>query len=85
VPHPAIDACIQLRNKYRLTADQIDRIELRVHPLVLGLTGKKTPQTGLEDKFSIYQRWLCPPTKICSWRFGKRFRSRDSPVSSQYE
>jgi hypothetical protein len=28
--------------------------ELKVHPLVLELTGKKTPQTGLEGKFSIY-------------------------------
>ena len=26
----------------------------RVHPLVLELTGKKTPQTGLESKFSVY-------------------------------
>jgi 2-methylcitrate dehydratase PrpD len=54
VMHPAIDGCIQLRNQYKLTADQIDRIELKVHPLVLELTGKKTPQTGLEGKFSIY-------------------------------
>jgi 2-methylcitrate dehydratase PrpD len=54
VIHPAIDGCIQLRNQYNLTADKIERIELRVHPLVLELTGKKTPQTGLEGKFSVY-------------------------------
>jgi 2-methylcitrate dehydratase PrpD len=54
VIHPAIDACIQLRNEHRLTADAIDRIDLRVHPLVLELTGKKTPTTGLESKFSVY-------------------------------
>ncbi len=54
VIHPTLDACIQLRNQYKLTADQIDRVELRVHPLVLELTGKKTPQTGLEGKFSVY-------------------------------
>lgn len=54
VIHPAIDGCIQLRNQYKLTAGQIDRIELRVNPLVLELTGKKTPQTGLEGKFSVY-------------------------------
>jgi 2-methylcitrate dehydratase PrpD len=54
VIHPTIDGCIQLRNQYRLTADQIDRIELKVHPLVLELTGKKTPQAGLEGKFSVY-------------------------------
>ena len=54
VIHPAIDACVQLRGEHALTADQIDRIDLRVHPLVLELTGKKTPQTGLESKFSVY-------------------------------
>lgn len=54
VIHPTIDACLQLRREHRLTADQIARIDLRVHPLVLELTGKKTPQTGLESKFSVY-------------------------------
>ncbi|MGA7324859.1 MAG: MmgE/PrpD family protein [Rhodomicrobium sp.] len=54
VTHPAIDGTIQLRNEHRLTAEQIDRIELDVHPLVLSLTGKTEPQTGLEGKFSIY-------------------------------
>jgi len=54
VIHPTLDACIQLRNQYKLTADQIERVELKVHPLVLELTGKKAPQTGLEGKFSVY-------------------------------
>ncbi len=54
VIHPTIDACLQLRRAHALTADQIERIDLRVHPLVLELTGKKTPDTGLESKFSVY-------------------------------
>jgi 2-methylcitrate dehydratase PrpD len=54
VMHPTIDGCIQLRNEHKLTADQIDGVELRVHPLVMQLTSKKSPQTGLESKFSIY-------------------------------
>ena len=54
VIHPTLDACIQLRNENKLTADQIERVDLRVHPLVLELTGKKTPQTGLEGKFSVF-------------------------------
>ena len=54
VIHPTIDACIQLRQEHKLTADQIARVDLKVHPLVLELTGKKTPQTGLESKFSVY-------------------------------
>lgn len=54
VLHPAIDGCIQLRDEYHLKAADIARIELKIHPLVLELTGKKTPETGLEGKFSIY-------------------------------
>ncbi len=54
VEHPIIDGCIQLRNEHRLKAADIESISLKVHPLVLELTGKKTPQTGLEGKFSVY-------------------------------
>jgi 2-methylcitrate dehydratase PrpD len=54
VLHAAIDAAIQLRNRFGLKPDQIDRIALSVNPLVLELTGKKTPQTGLDGKFSVY-------------------------------
>src|SRR4029077_8766780 len=53
VMHPAIDAAIQLRNENKLNADQVERVDLKVHPLVLELTGKKTPRQGLEGKFSI--------------------------------
>lgn len=54
VTHPAIDGIIQLRNEHNLTAEQTGDIQLEVHPLVLALTGKTEPQTGLEGKFSIY-------------------------------
>lgn len=54
VIHPIIDGCIQLRNEHRLTPDRIERVDLTVHPLVLELTGKKTPVTGLEGKFSVF-------------------------------
>ncbi|MFO0523422.1 MAG: MmgE/PrpD family protein [bacterium] len=54
VIHPIIDACVQLRNEHRLTGDEIASVLAKVHPLVLELTGKKTPQTGLEGKFSVY-------------------------------
>ncbi len=54
VIHPTIDACIQLRNEHRLKASEIEKVELRVHPLVLELTGKKSPMKGLEGKFSVY-------------------------------
>jgi 2-methylcitrate dehydratase PrpD len=54
VIHPSIDGCVQLRNAHGLRAQDIARIDVRVHPLVLELTGKKTPQIGLEGKFSVY-------------------------------
>ena len=53
VIHPTIDAAIQLRGKGVKAAD-VERVELRVHPLVLELTGKKEPQDGLQGKFSVY-------------------------------
>ncbi|HUJ00480.1 MAG TPA: hypothetical protein VLY46_09610, partial [Usitatibacter sp.] len=54
VVHPAIDACLQLRREHGLRAGDIAAIELRVHPLVLELTGKKEPEDGLQGKFSVY-------------------------------
>jgi 2-methylcitrate dehydratase PrpD len=54
VIHPVIDACIQLRNENKLDPNQIQEITLKVHPLVLELTGKKNPKEGLEGKFSVY-------------------------------
>jgi len=54
VEHPAIDGCIQLRREHGLKAEDIASVLLKVNPLVLELTGKKTPQTGLEGKFSVY-------------------------------
>ena len=54
VIHPSIDGCVQLRNDYRLHAADIESVTIKVHSLVLELTGKKTPKTGLESKFSVY-------------------------------
>jgi 2-methylcitrate dehydratase PrpD len=54
VIHPSIDGCVQLRNAHALTGDQIEKVTIKVHSLVLELTGKKTPRTGLESKFSVY-------------------------------
>jgi 2-methylcitrate dehydratase PrpD len=54
VVHAVIDGCIQLASEYGLTADSIERIDLEVNPIVLELTGKREPATGLEGKFSVY-------------------------------
>jgi 2-methylcitrate dehydratase PrpD len=54
VTHPGIDAAIQLRNEFAIKPDVVRAIELHANPLVLTLTGKREPRTGLEGKFSIY-------------------------------
>ena len=57
VVHPVIDGCIQLHNDIKaqgLEVKNIKDVKCRVHPLVLELTGKKTPQDGLQAKFSVY-------------------------------
>jgi 2-methylcitrate dehydratase PrpD len=53
VIHPSIDACAQLRAQ-GVKPQQVERIELKVHSLVLELTGKKEPADGLQAKFSVY-------------------------------
>ena len=54
VIHPAIDGCVQLRNAHAVSAAEIEHVDLKVHSLVLELTGKRAPRTGLESKFSVY-------------------------------
>jgi 2-methylcitrate dehydratase PrpD len=53
VAHPVIDACLALRDDARVTPDAVERIELRVHPLVRMLMGNAAPLTGLEAKLSV--------------------------------
>lgn len=57
VVHPVIDGCIQLHQEMTSSGykpSDITKVHCRVHPLVLELTGKKTPQDGLQAKFSVY-------------------------------
>jgi 2-methylcitrate dehydratase PrpD len=53
VIHPSIDACVQLRER-GVKPQDVERLELKVHSLVLELTGRKEPKDGLEGKFSVY-------------------------------
>lgn len=50
----AIDGCIQLRNEHGLTPEVIERVDIKVCSIVLELTAKANPQTGLEGKFSVF-------------------------------
>lgn len=54
VTHPIIDAVRRLRGREQLTPEQVAAIDVRAHPLVPELTGKREPRVGLEGKFSIY-------------------------------
>jgi 2-methylcitrate dehydratase PrpD len=54
VIHPTIDGCIQLREQLGEAVREIESVALRTHPLVLELTGKAAPKTGLEGKFSVF-------------------------------
>ncbi len=54
VIHPSLDACVQFRDRHGIKPEDVRSIALKVHPLVLELTGKTAPRTGLEGKFSVY-------------------------------
>lgn len=62
VIHPVIDACAQLHDEMvakGLDVRSIKSVKLKVHPLVLELTGKRTPKDGLEAKFSVFHSGAC--------------------------
>ena len=53
VIHPGIDAVRLMGSKHGVKPEDVERIDLRVAPLVIELTGKMEPRTGLEGKFSV--------------------------------
>jgi 2-methylcitrate dehydratase PrpD len=53
VNHPAIDACIQLREEQGLDPETIKAVRLQVAPLVMDLCGKRQITKGLQGKFSV--------------------------------
>jgi 2-methylcitrate dehydratase PrpD len=59
VIHPAIDGCQQIRAEIGERVTEIEAVRLLTHPLVLELTGKTAPKTGLEGKFSVYHAAAC--------------------------
>jgi len=54
VMHAVIDGCLQLRREFNLAAKNIKSISARVSPLVIELTAKREPRSGLEGKFSVF-------------------------------
>ena len=82
VIHPSIDACAQLRGQ-GVTPDQIESVELKVHSLVLELTGKKEPTDGLQAKFSVYHGCAAGLTfgRAAEEEFADAIVSRDDMVA----
>jgi 2-methylcitrate dehydratase PrpD len=54
VLHPILDAMVALGTQRPLKPEAIARIEARVHPIAVRITGLGDPATGLQSKFSIY-------------------------------
>ncbi|KAM3420401.1 hypothetical protein BST61_g3675 [Cercospora zeina] len=56
VCHPAIDGAIDLHQELEgvIQLQDITRVKLLVHPLVIELTSKRNPKDGLEGKFSVF-------------------------------
>jgi 2-methylcitrate dehydratase PrpD len=52
VLHPLIDALVAIRNRDAIDPAAVSDVNLRVHPLVLSITGVVDPCTGLQSKFS---------------------------------
>jgi 2-methylcitrate dehydratase PrpD len=54
VLHPVIDAMIAIRSQANIDCARVEAIDVRVHPLVISITGVEEPATGLQSKFSVY-------------------------------
>jgi 2-methylcitrate dehydratase PrpD len=54
VLHPLIDAVIAIRNSHAIDPLAVSEVSLRVHPLVLSITGVVEPSSGLQSKFSAH-------------------------------
>ena len=59
VASAAIDACLQLRRRCKLTPDQIAAVSIKVHPSVLKLMDRRSPESGLHAKLSIHHVVAC--------------------------
>jgi 2-methylcitrate dehydratase PrpD len=54
VLHPVIDGVLSLRSHVENPDTDVDRIDLRVNPYVLSITGDPAPPNGLRSKFSVH-------------------------------
>jgi 2-methylcitrate dehydratase PrpD len=54
VIHPAIDVCLDLARAQGVEAEDIDRVDMRVHPDALNLCWRKLPDNALDAQVSLF-------------------------------
>ncbi len=52
--HPSIEACLDLVQSHDFESSEVERIELHVYKLGIGLTGKSEPRHGYDSQVSVY-------------------------------
>ena len=57
VIHPAIDACLEIVERQALSVDEIERVDLQVHPDAIRLTWRKLPVNVFDAQVSLYH-WV---------------------------
>ncbi|MFM0500417.1 MmgE/PrpD family protein [Paraburkholderia caffeinilytica] len=57
VIHPAIDACLEIAGRDGLSGDEIERVDLQVHPDAIRLTWRKLPVSVFDAQVSLYH-WV---------------------------
>ncbi|MFN0305015.1 MAG: MmgE/PrpD family protein [Burkholderiales bacterium] len=57
VTHGAITGALELVQQHCIARENIDRVELVVHPLCIELCGRRTPRTAVEGTFSVFH-WV---------------------------
>lgn len=57
VIHPAIDACLEIAMNQRPEPEDIERVDIEVHPDALNLCWRRLPSTELDAQVSLYH-WV---------------------------
>jgi 2-methylcitrate dehydratase PrpD len=52
--HAATDVCLEITRMADFAADDIERLDIHVHPMSLSLTGRRDPHDAFEAQVSLY-------------------------------
>lgn len=65
VIHPALDACLEVARMQGFRAEDIDRVDMRVHPDALNLTWRKLPDNAMDAQVSLFH-WTAAALVHCA-------------------